>query len=239
MNTIETTTYDDSYPLIKQALQEYDSDQPTLNFIKKNTYIKKKDNVSMGTDPNYNKTGLLTHTKNNLYERNRISFRHNETNDEVFNTEYEVLGIHHESLGIWCWGWSITYSQGSKQQMELCKQMLHESLLLEDRYMTIKSIIGCGRRKINAKIDMDIILALSRYLLKMPILSTRKTMADGSNVTRYLILINKKGFSNLSKEVSSNGPITQLSTIVPVSSEADSADEFNSNSDETDTESDD
>lgn len=43
MNTIETTIYDDSYPLIKQALQEYDSDQTTLNFIKKNTHIKKKE----------------------------------------------------------------------------------------------------------------------------------------------------------------------------------------------------
>jgi len=229
MADLDISIYDDSYSFIRQSLQEYDNDQTTVDYITKNTHIK-SNKAAQGLDPIYNITGLVYNDNQKI--RPIMTIVHNETGVEVMNTEYEVLGIHHETLGIWCWAWAFNnFKQNAKYRTDLCEQLLHEALLIEDRYMTIKSIITCGRRKLGTTTDLDVILSLSRYMLKMPIIPTKKVMVDGSKITRYLILVNKKGFVSLSKLVS--GKKTDEGSLIELSKQNKNSNSSKSKSNKT------
>ena len=159
---------------IKKALEYYDS--MNQNFIKKN---KSKGNINQ--------------------IRKEISF-----GDEIFR--YEFLGIFDKNTNIWIWGYALPilgdelkqeienlHLYGLKQKtIPIQKEKFSDNLQALAKNISIlnfyiKTIFGNSRILINNDLEIDILLAMSAYLLKERIKFIYKEEDDSSLITYYLV----------------------------------------------------
>jgi hypothetical protein len=157
----------DIYELIASSLTEYDK---TSSFIQ-----------TLGSDYQFE---LIEPSLK--YDKHKIIFRHNKTNEELFTSAYEILGFFYGKHNIWVWAWShltLNYSQ-----KYLSQELLQYALKLDDAAQ-LKNIFITGRGIVRSKTEIDIYLALSANITKQPyIYPDIKEYEDHYFVTYYILL---------------------------------------------------
>jgi hypothetical protein len=166
--------------IITGALVEYDSSQPTINYLKKNTNLE------------------YIHTQTET-KRNIFVFRDKDTNEKILETEVEILGVFYDKFDIWTWAWSQTGLLNSENY--LSKEILIYALKLGKEMSYLKSILTTSRGVIKDKTQVDINLALGAYIIKQPYLYPYEYIIKDHKLTYYVILLNKEALQNLGNKI--------------------------------------
>lgn len=102
------------------------------------------------------------------YNNNIVIY--NETNNTIFNSQYEMLGTFYPESKIWIWSWVFP----SIQQLlnNISSMLLEYGLKIDtntdnkDEFIFIKSLLVNSRILIEDDIQLDINLAIYSYLIK-------------------------------------------------------------------------
>jgi hypothetical protein len=103
---------------------------------------------------------------------------------------YCVLGRFDKSTNFWEWGWSY---ERIKNKTYAIREFLNYALdNYNEDYETIRQMLINSKFKIDEKINLDIILAVSSRLILSDGYSFIYEMKDSNNITKYIILKNLK-----------------------------------------------
>lgn len=127
-----------------------------------------------------------------LLKENKIRNKNNQT---FTNINFEVLGIFHHSSKVFIWGWVVPYL--SIDKTKISRELLNYGLNLDPRSNNIdqfylKSLFNNSRIYIENDFDLDLIQAISSYLLKNKIDFIRKgnlKLSDDDNLITIFYLI--------------------------------------------------
>lgn len=164
--------------IISEALIEYDSAQPVIQYLKKNTVEG-------------------THTTS---DTERTKFKIIDDNGEILlETEVELLAIFYDKLNIWSWAWSLTLPTNSENY--LAKEMLLYSLKLGSDMAYIKSILTTSRGVIKDTTQIDINLAIGSSIIKQPYIFPFVWTESDYKLIYYFILLNKPELEKIKKKL--------------------------------------
>ena len=195
--------------IIKQSFEHYDKqNEKYKNFIKcKNDFTFQK---MIDSDVKKNKKKDRTDLKpqlttNTVNLKQFICFFDN----KKYIFEFETLGLFLKKTNIWIWGWSFTLSE--KIQFDIIRQLLNYGLDIEikenvvqndksyeikPKYLLenifLKSKFINSRFQLDKEIDLELILALSSYLLKDKIkfiFPYKKKLNLKDNIILYYLII--------------------------------------------------
>jgi len=130
-----------------------------VDFIKKSlNYFDKQNNKY--------KKYLSKNTKLLVEERKIINI---DTNEVIANVELQVLGTYHNRTNVFIWGWVLPYL--NINETKISRELLDYGLKLEPssnniNHYYIKSLLINSRININNDIDLELLQAISFYLLK-------------------------------------------------------------------------
>lgn len=165
--------------IIREALIEYDTVQPVMQYIKKNS-IK---GAKIGSDT----------------ERSRFEII-NEKGEILLNTEVELLAIFYDKFNIWSWAWSLPLSTNAENY--LSKEILRYALKLGPDMAYIKSILTTSRGVVKDTTQIDINLAVSSSIIKQPYILPFSKPTSDSDLIYYFILLNKPELERIAKNLS-------------------------------------
>lgn len=97
-------------------------------------------------------------------------------NNQVWTTRYEVLGTYYSESNTWAWSWAKANSP--KNQTYLARKILNYGLNIDiDMKITnasekvfLKTELITSRFRINDPVQLDVHIALSSYISKIPII---------------------------------------------------------------------
>lgn len=173
----------DTRYIIKEALTEYDSAQPVIRYLQKNTKYKGEQTKSDS-------------------KKTVFTFVDKETNDLVLETEIEVLAVYYDKLNVWSWAWSQIGLMNSENY--LAKQILQWALNLESGLSYIKSLLTTSRGVMKDLIQIDINLAISSRVIKKPYIFSHAHFVGDGEITYYLILLNIPELDKLKQKIGGN-----------------------------------
>jgi len=166
---------------IKTAMEEHDNYEiKILNFLKKIAYIK------IDNNPNLTPRIKFFDSNKNL----------------LLDSAFENVGVYKQKNKIWNWGWSI--NSINNNQNFISRNILSYSFKLKSdipsEYL-LKSILLDSKHKINNKLQLEILLALSSYLskfhfiFKVPILPNT-VVNNAEEYINYRNLFTNKNFND-------------------------------------------
>ncbi|AYV85123.1 MAG: hypothetical protein Satyrvirus4_20 [Satyrvirus sp.] len=169
----------DVQSIISNALIEYDTAQPVIRYIIRNTSLE----------------GVKTSTDT---ERSSFKFIDKETKEVLIDTEVEILAIFYSKLKVWSWAWSQPGLLNSENF--LAKDILIYALKLGSDMSYIKAILTTSRGLIKDSNQIDINLAIASSIIKQPYIYPFVYPVDGDNLIYYFILLNKADLDKLQKK---------------------------------------
>lgn len=169
--------------IIMDALVEYDNAQPTINYLKKNSYYEIEKKIPKDT------------------ARNVITFIDNKTKEHILTTEIEIIGIYYASYHIWSWAWA--HIGLTNNDTYLSKDILTYALKLDTDMAYLKALLSTSRGEIKSDIQIDINLAICSYIIKQPYIYPIELTVNDKVLIYYYILLNKTDLNHLSKKISS------------------------------------
>ena len=115
----------------------------------------------------YNK--FLKNTKIHINEKKILNIKDDKNIDDSLKFETEILGIFNHQPNVFLWSWSLPYL--ATNETKISKELLNYGLKLEPSSNTVshfflKSLLVNARNYIESDFDLDLILALSSYILK-------------------------------------------------------------------------
>lgn len=165
--------------IISNALIEYDTARPVINFLQK------------------------THTEgfktSNDWQRTNIRFMDPETKELIVDTETEVLAIYYDKFNVWSWAWSHIGLTNAENY--LSKETLLYSLKLGSELAYLKSIITTSRSVIKNTIQLEINLAIASSIIKQPYIYPYVYTFKDHKLTYYYILLNKLDLTKLNDKI--------------------------------------
>lgn len=128
-------------------------------------FIKKSLNYFDEQNNKYKKY-LSKHTSLLVKERKIIDTRTNET---IANIELQVLGTYHNRTNVFIWGWVLPYL--TINETKISRELLDYGLKMDPlsnnvNHYYIKSLLINSRIHIDNDIDIELLQAISFYLLK-------------------------------------------------------------------------
>jgi len=159
----------DTKYIISKSLEEYDISADLIRYLKKNTRIE-------------------IFEKKIDTERDLWIFHDINTDEILFETEVEALGIYHKKARVWIWAWSIPEFNIIK--INLSKELLLYALGLGFESSYIKTLLITSRGSIIDPIQLDIHIALASYIIKKPYIYDFEQHVDDYSIFRYYILLN-------------------------------------------------
>lgn len=172
----------DTKYIISKSLQDYDSNSDLIRYLQKHTRLE-------------------TIEKKIDTERDVWIFYDRDTNDILFETEVEVLGIYHKKVGVWIWAWSVP--NYSIIKINLSKELLLYALSLGFESSYLKTLLITSRGSIVDPIQLDIHIALASYIIKNPYIYPYEQIIDGYSMFRYYILLNTSALDAIHKKIRS------------------------------------
>ncbi len=169
--------------IIGKALIQYDTVQPTIRFLKKNTYYG----------------GEKT---DNNWKRTIFTFTDKKTEKIILETEVELLAIYYDKYNIWSWAWAQADLLESENY--LAKEILIYALKLGTELSYIKSILTTSRGVIKDVTQVDINLAIASSIIKQPYIYPFVYSIENYNLVYYFVLLNKIGLDELTSEINNN-----------------------------------
>jgi hypothetical protein len=157
--------------IIKDALVEYDTAQPVIKYLLKNTYTTGK-------------------RAKNDFKRSVLKFYNKDTKELVLETEVELLAFFYDKLNIWSWAWAQPGLYNADYY--LSKEILIYALSLQSELAYLKSILSTSRGVIKDWTQIDINLALSSSIVKQPYIFPFAQKLNEYNIYNYYILLNKE-----------------------------------------------
>lgn len=124
------------------------------------------------------------------YIMNNKQFIEKDTNN-IININYEILGIFQHETNVFIWGWLIPYY--SIDEIKITRELLDYGLRLDPKSNTLdhfylKTLLVNSRINIKNDIELDLILAISSYLLKDKIkFIFKSTLLQNNNNNNYSI----------------------------------------------------
>ena len=173
----------DTKYIISKSLEDYDSNADVIRFLKKNTRLE-------------------TIEKKIDTERDLWIFYDINTNEVLFETEVEVLGIYHKKVGVWIWAWSVP--KYSIIKINLSKELLLYALSLGFEASYIKTLLITSRGSIVDPIQLDIHIALASYIIKKPYIYEYEQLIDNYSLFRYYILLNTTALDKIHQKIKSD-----------------------------------
>ena len=168
--------------IISNALIGYDTAQPLIRYLLKNTYLE----------------GNKTNTDS---ERTTFKFIDNKTNKIILETEVEILAVFYDKLNVWSWAWSQTGLFNSENY--LSKEILLYALKLGSDLSYIKSILTKSRGIITDHNQIDVNLAIGTSIIKQPYVYPFIYSIDNNHLIYYFILLNKEDLDKLAERLRS------------------------------------
>lgn len=103
--------------------------------------------------------------KNLDYSSKKINIK----SDKNINFEHQILGTYHYDTNVFLWGWSLPYL--NIEETVISRELLNYGLKLDPKSNTtdhffLKSLLVNARIHIDNDFDLDLIQAISAYLLK-------------------------------------------------------------------------
>lgn len=170
--------------VIYNSLKEYDSIQPVIRYLIKNTRMIPTKSYSDS-------------------KRSTFQFVDNETNEVVLETDIEILGIYYDKFDIWSWAWSFPDMKHS--EIFLIKELLIYALGLGNDFSYIKSLLITSRGKITDRTQIDINVAIAGYLTKQPYIYPYIHPINNDKLYYYTFLLNNDGLNELAEKIKKNG----------------------------------
>lgn len=137
----------DTITLIKTALEYYDKNQQKYADLLKNVkfikFIKAEKNID--------------HSVVVFFDSDK---------KEIYRSRYEIIGVHNVYSNIWTWAWAIFSLK--KNNTNIMRKIWNYGAVLDpsDKYLKLELITS--RFRIDDPIQIDIHIAMSSYLSKMP-----------------------------------------------------------------------
>jgi hypothetical protein len=169
--------------IISNALIQYDTVQPIVRHLKKNTYYG----------------GEKT---DNNWKRTVFTFTDKKTEEIILETEVELLAIYYDKYKIWSWAWAQADLLESENY--LSKEILIYALKLGSELSYIKSILTTSRGVIKDVTQVDINLAIASSIIKQPYIYPFVYSIENYNLVYYFILLNKDGLDKIKNEIEKN-----------------------------------
>jgi len=115
----------------------------------------------------YNK--YLKDTEIYIDDKKILSRKTGKEIDKMINFETEILGIFNHQANVFLWSWSLPYL--GINDTKISKELLNYGLRLEPNSNTVshfflKSLLVNARNYIESDFDLDLIQAMSSYILK-------------------------------------------------------------------------
>lgn len=112
---------------------------------------------------------FLKNTKININDKKILSKLTGKQIDNKLIFETEILGIYHYDSNVFLWSWSLPYL--GINETKISKELLNYGLKLEPNSNTIshfflKSLLVNARNYIESDFDLELIQAISSYILK-------------------------------------------------------------------------
>ena len=154
--------------LIKKSLLYFDNQNKTYNKFLKDTILNDEKIFS-------NKLG-------------------EEIDDTIILETVEILGIFHHTTNVFLWGWALPYLE--MNETTISKELLNYGLQLEptsntNSHFFIKSLFINARNYIESDFDLELIQAISSYILKDKfnfIYPLVYADCDNNIITRYVLV---------------------------------------------------
>lgn len=166
--------------IITKALVEYDTAQPIIKFLSKETNI----------------AGIKTSSD---IERSLFKFYKKDTNELILETEFEYIGIYYDKLNVWSWSWS--HPGLTNSECYLAKEILLYGLKLGSEVSYLKNILTTSRGLITEKTQLDIHISLGASIIKQPYIFPFYYKVDEYNLVYYCILLNKEALDKLNNNL--------------------------------------
>lgn len=141
----------ESKNLIKNSLNYYDKNMEKYNkFLSKIRYVN-----------------FVFYTEDT---KKSIIIFYDKDKKEIFKSRYEVLGAYNNTSKTWIWGWSIP--NASKNLTFISKKILNYGLDIDDNdeNLFLKTELITSRFRITNEIQLEIHIAISSYISKIPLL---------------------------------------------------------------------
>lgn len=143
--------------IVSDALQYYDK-----NFEEYEHLFKDIKYVSFETKESDTEHNIIY-----LYDKNK---------NEMYKSQYEILGTYNKSSNIWMWAWSNP--EFSKNSVYISKKILNYGIDLDKESKYLKTELIFGRFRISNSVQLDMHLALATYLSKIPIIFKYNAFAE-------------------------------------------------------------
>lgn len=171
--------------IVTKALVEYDTAQPIIRYLKKNTYIE---GVKSGADT----------------ERTIFRFFEIDTKKQIIETEVEILAIFYDKFSVWSWAWSHTGLTNAENY--LSKEILLYALKLGSDLSYLKSLLTTSRGVVKDHIQLDINLAVGSSIIKQPYIYPFEYRIADHKLVYYFILLNQADMKKLDDYLKNNPP---------------------------------
>ena len=171
--------------IIRESLQQYDTNKPIIKYLLRNTTLSISETVSDTA-------------------RNVFIFKDKVTGEVILNTETEILGVYYDKHNVWCWGWNCVFLANGENYMS--KKILMHAMSMDVSMAYIKSLLMTSRIVIHNIVQLDIYIALGANILKNPYIYPYVETVNGGNFIKFYILFNSDSIEKL-KEQLRNGKI--------------------------------
>lgn len=86
--------------------------------------------------------------------------------EQIFLSQYEVIGSYLHNTKVWLWGWAI--SELDSKHINIARRVLNYALDLDKKNYVLKTELITSRHQISSNVQLDILLAIASYLSKKP-----------------------------------------------------------------------
>jgi hypothetical protein len=159
--------------IIPKALEYYDK-----NKIKYNSLFSKIKN---------NKEQIEFIEKKKDTEKNEIII-YDENNKKIAKAKYELIGVYYSIHQLWVWAWAL--QKVYKNKIYTSRKLLNYGLDIDSfKYDLLKTQLTTSRFKITNLLQLDINIAISSYLTKIPTIYSHKIYISENNYTTYYMFL--------------------------------------------------
>lgn len=179
----------DNTKILELSLETYDANNSVVN-----NFMNYIGDAGENSVP-YSKLIVPKDGHDNI--RSKIQFELH--NGEIFESDYEVLGVYYTGYKLWISGWADILLK--KSQSTLSKKTIMYGLELDNQSdALLKTILTTPKTIINEKFQLDIFLAVSSYLIKKKYIYPYAVPIgnNGHKFIQYLIIIDEENFQKIS-----------------------------------------
>jgi len=164
--------------VVRDALVKYDKMQPIIDFIKNETAIK-----------------IISSKINNKRDIIQICYKNSDT--LICEAEIEIIGKfgtwkNNSDIGIWEWAWADMSLKATN--VHYAKQLLLYGTKLDISEEYYKKFLIMSRGIVKDPVQLDIIVAISQSLIKLPGSIIYPDENSTNNKTTYYLIIPNDDF---------------------------------------------